>query len=167
MSQREKTILGFLALIVLGAIVYYLFFNTQEESVEEMVDMAALEAAVTSVNTISEANVLNPSELQKLKLAEDQWVNDPFYKYSGERTSTIITDARDQFRYTGYVNLGGIVYAIITGWEYGVDDRLEDGDYFVVSIEADKVILGQRDDRNEIAGLLEVELEQDELNLFE
>ena len=168
MSQREKIMIGILVAAAIGAGAYYFFFDTKQQSVEQMVNMTELETAVTQVTTLTQANTLNDSELGKLRMAETPWQADPFYKYvEGERTATINTDTRDQFRYTGYVNLGGIALAIINGWEYGVDDQLEEGNYVVVSIEEEKVILGQRDDKNEIAGLIEVELEADELNLFD
>jgi hypothetical protein len=106
-----------------------------------------------------------PSALEAFTLARaiSPFPRDPFHRATspGDIQATG-NEPQAAFVYSGYLKMGGEVFAIINGMEYRIGEELEVADHFLTSIERNKVTIehripGQASSGQIVAPLSEVE----------
>ncbi len=142
MSTREKVILSFavIALIVGG----YLYFFDSSESViklkDSTVNVDELKGYVSEKMGELEGDEYSEKDSYVIEMATTPWERDPF---SNAENLDSISDAPPNsdlnFRYSGYVQIGGNLLAIINGIEYQIGEELGNPSYIVDSISPEKV----------------------------
>ena len=154
MTNREKIIVGLMLLTVVYG-VYTVFFEGKGsvEPVAAMSSTQELENLNTFIAKIIDATKASLSEedLYIIQRAETEWKQDPLISVnltnkpeseiekSKEITKVSIPDLK--VSYTGFMQMGDKMLAIINGMEYSAGDPLEQGDYVVRSITPSQVVI--------------------------
>jgi hypothetical protein len=154
MTNREKIIVGLMLLTVVYG-VYTVFFESKG-SVEPVAIMGSsqelenLNAFITKVADASKAS-LSGEDKYIIERAETEWKQDPLISVnltnkpqseiekSKEITKVSIPDLK--VSYTGFMQMGDKMLAIINGMEYSAGDPLAQGDYVVRSITPSQVVI--------------------------
>ena len=151
METREKVLVA-LMVAAIGYGGFELFYRpaakapalkkTQEAKVEE-----ARTLSTNVLRSIGTAD-LTESEKQILQAAATPWSNSPFYEWPRLREGEInpedalSEEIRKTMIYSGYLEMGGVRIAVISGLEYQEGDMLPDGKFIVLSITPQTVTLG-------------------------
>ncbi len=170
MEKREKILLAILLIAAAYAAYTYLFAGKEMKSVDDLVNRGELELIKNEVQAKLDENQLSDLERYRLEVAERPWRGDPFY----DRTRDIVSEDEKidtqlpesiELRYTGYIMLGPVVYAIINDFEYQVGDELEIAEpgFFLFEISKRKIVIGKKDENGEIVGQQEIFLEEESL----
>ncbi len=161
MNQREKIIVGLMLLTVVYGI-YALFFEgkgegtiAQTATVSSAVQLENLNAFITKVAEASKAG-LSKEDRYIISRAETEWKQDPMImveltdrprvEINRQKLVKQTTGPRPNLTYTGYMQMGDRVFAIINGFEYAPGDQLQDGGYTVTRITPTKVVIVSTDE---------------------
>lgn len=164
MKRRELIILALAAVGALYA-VWSLFLAPAPGSGSAAVhlDRAGLTKTASDVRDMVAKTQPTALEAFTLARATSPFPRDPFYRTTtpGEIQATG-SEPQAAFVYSGYLKLGDEVFAIINGIEYRIGEELEVADYFLASIERNKVTIehrlpGQASSGQIVAPLSEVE----------
>ncbi|MFC1798548.1 hypothetical protein ACFLZL_01930 [Thermodesulfobacteriota bacterium] len=157
MSNREKIILALMAVAVLYGAYSIFFANTpkpkgagKEKSLEEINRFIA-DVAVKVEEQSSQKHAYILSQ------AKNNWVKDPFFKINVPVKEEVVVQATEEevapketFAYTGYLQMGSRIIAIIDGLEYESGDELTKGGHIVKVIDPKRVLIGPQDEDNNI-----------------
>jgi len=154
MTNREKIIVGLMLLTVVYG-VYTVFFESKgsSEPVAAMGSTQELENLNVFITKIGDAvkTSLSTEDQYIIERAETEWKQDPLISVnltnkpeseiekSKEITKVSIPDLK--VSYTGFMQMGDKILAIINGMEYSAGDQLEQGDYMVRSITPNQVVI--------------------------
>lgn len=168
MEKREKIIL-LLMLVALGYGAYlYLFSDEEVTSVKDIVNMDELNRVKNEVDKKLNEHPLTDLERYRLKMAERAFIKDPFY----DRTKDVVAEDEAAIdtqlppdvvlRYTGYISIRGELYAIVNDMEYQEGEELDIAvpGFYVFEISENKIVIGKKDENDEIVGQQEVFLEE-------
>jgi hypothetical protein len=154
MTNREKIIVGLMLLTVVYG-VYTVFFEGKggvepAAAISSAKDLENLNAFITKVADASKAS-LSGEDKYIIERAETEWKQDPLISVNltnkpeseieknKEITKVSIPDLK--VSYTGFMQMGDKILAIINGLEYSAGDQLEQGDYMVRSITPSQVVI--------------------------
>jgi len=155
MTNREKIIVGLMLLTVVYG-VYTVFFESKGSgepvvaAMNSTQELENLNAFITKVADASKAS-LSTEDQYIIERAETEWKQDPLIsanltnkpeseiEKSKEITKVSIPDLK--VSYTGFMQMGDKMLAIINGMEYSAGDQLEQGDYMVRSITPSQVVI--------------------------
>ncbi len=154
MTKREKIIvaLAMAAMAYGGYVLFTVWEGKKPPVVSQGEDLAALrELAVKSTEELKK-DALSEAESHILARAEKDWPGDPFLgRKLATRTPEPLKGPEGpamSLTYSGFIESGKKRLAIINGLEYKIGEQLETGDYIVLSIEPESVVLehkGRRD----------------------
>lgn len=147
MTKREKVIIGImLAVAVLGA--YSLFFPSSEttQADSEKVIQHFNSVIADLAKKIKSDSRSNASYV--LQLAAAEWEKDPFVPASGytdavaqeERNASEVS-ASAPMLFSGFVEVGDKMLAVINGLEYEEGDMMGQGGYKIRKISRENVVL--------------------------
>ncbi len=157
MNTREKVIvaLAVLALLIGGG--YHFLWDRiapstpgQEQEAPEITEALAVKSQIDA--EIKKLG-LSPYETGMLSLIAAPWVSDPFLVpalVSAEEQEADAYQDQDLFTYTGYIEVGPIVAAIINGRERFVGDELDHPGYRVLHITPYQVVIGRPDGESKL-----------------
>jgi hypothetical protein len=154
MTNREKIIVGLMLLTVVYG-VYTVFFEGKggvepAAAISSAKDVENLNAFITKVAETSKEG-LSGEDKYIIERAEAEWKQDPLISVnltnvpeseiqkSKEVTRVSIPDLK--ISYTGFMQMGDKMFAIINGVEYTAGDELEQGGYMVRSVTPSQVVI--------------------------
>ena len=147
MTGREKIII---ALMVMAGIygAYSLFFASpsSDDLLNPKMGVEDVNQFVVEVTGQINKDVLSEVDTYAIKKATAPWKNDPFFRSESALNSGIEREGDDlvlivDFTYTGYIQMGDKMLAIINGLEYETGDTIDPGGYIVRSISPSRVEL--------------------------
>jgi hypothetical protein len=154
MGKREKIILAVMAVAILyGAFTMIAGGVKKKLTVAPDVRMNEVKALASDTSSAVSKEALSVSEAYALTRIETDWLHDPFYEkkaYSEmvQTTKAVATvAAKVTFNYTGYMDYGGRLIAIINGLEYSAGEELDTQGYILRSISPGKVTIENKADR--------------------
>lgn len=154
MSNREKIILGLMALAILFGAYQFLF--TSKKTAGPLLVESQKEDLMAFTQTVSASmgkSSYTKVDAYTISKAAAQWEKDPFLRsplkvqpepdmpHNAAETEQPVSPAVS-FKYTGYLGLGKVKMAIINGAEYREGDSLEPEGYFIKSINPQQVAIG-------------------------
>ena len=149
MTNREKAIVGLMALTV-GFGVYIMFFaGSKEEAAFENRGDKELQALHSFINEVAEKTKsrLPREQIYALQKAQSEWKQDPLIDIKpkmsrDEKTQRKPLKLDRKIIYTGFLQMGPKRLAIINGLEYEIGDRLEPDGLIVRSIHPNYIVIG-------------------------
>jgi hypothetical protein len=153
-SKREKIILGLAILAVLYMGGRYLFSSsgTDRTGLETEED-SAYGLVMEVAERIAQYN-LTDMEQRVLEKAQMPWPDQPFITQQASagtaepsESSILPATESDNYRFTGYLEIGNKRLAIINGEEYETGDRLTESNAAVRSISPELVLLTDAEGR--------------------
>lgn len=153
MTTREKIIVGLMCLaIIYGA--WELVGNRGPAKPTAPSTENPVEQVRTFVGDLTKKIVADkvPAEyLYMINQASDRWVKDPFIltqeplstERESPKTGTEKISARPTLEYSGYLQVGTSIMAIINGMEYAVGDALTMEGYYVKSVSPRNVVIAR------------------------
>ncbi|MBU1196223.1 MAG: hypothetical protein KKE62_17250 [Proteobacteria bacterium] len=145
MNKREAIIVIIAVLITVYGLLDYLVFSNSGPSDQ----LAQIETEKARANDLAITAQAQLQLIQKatqssdlpylLRLTQSAWENDPFVQYDAnarakkEKDKTIRQDI-PQINYTGFVQAGNNLMAIINGMEYMVGETIKDIGYKILNI---------------------------------
>ncbi len=91
---------------------------------------------------------LSAGERAVLDATRLEWNGEPFAVFDGRTAVKTDGSGPSVYRYTGFVQAGGVRFAIVNGREYRENEPLLDGSGVVETIAADRVVLRVGDDNS-------------------
>ena len=153
-SKREKIILGLAILGVLYVGGRYLFFNSGNDTAGLETEKDSAYGLVMEVAQRIARYNLTDMEQKVLEKAQMPWPDQPFITEPASAgatepsdTSVLPAAASDDYRFTGYLEIGNKRLAIINGEEYETGDRLTESNAAVRSISPEQVLLTDAEGR--------------------
>lgn len=146
MSKREKIILIIMGISLLFG-GYFLFFNTpkKKSSVHKEVKIKELQVFVNDMLAkVSSSGDFTDKDAYIIEKATSPWEYDPFSTKDLQTTTDVNSRRGDQeikFTYSGYIQIGKKLIAVINGLEYDVGEELVEPGYVVHSITPKKVMV--------------------------
>lgn len=156
MTTREKILVGLMCLAILyGA--YELFWTPSTRKVTKQKVTATGEDLRTFAGEVTQKLVKEklPEEANyRIEKASTSWTKDPFLQTSGPLTDKKPNDAsanqavqthaeQPDLVYTGYLQLGNKMMAVINGMEYAAGESLGVDDLYVKRISGQSVTIGK------------------------
>jgi hypothetical protein len=152
MSTREKIIVGLMVLVlVYGAYTFLLSGSPEETAFKSGGDkeLDTLNIFITKVADKTK-NSLSKKQAYVLQKAQIEWKQDPLLRIK-PKISKEEQEARQplvlksKILYTGFLQMGEKLLAILNGIEYEIGDRLEPGGLIVRNIHPNYVVIGSPD----------------------
>jgi hypothetical protein len=148
-GKREKIILGVMVIVILYGLFTLIAGSTLRKrlAISPEVKTSEIKALASDITLSISKDALSVTEAYALSRIEAEWLRDPFYekKAYSELVQTaraaIKVDAKVNFSYTGYMEYGGRLMAIINGLEYAVGEALDVPGYILRSISPAKVTI--------------------------
>ncbi len=149
MSKREQIILGIMAAVVVIGGIMMIADRRQKSSVsvDETVKIQELQTFVTDMTQKLNTNDLTDKDAYIIRKATSPWLRDPFSTEDLPNEADVKKAGAEKeitFSYTGYIQIGNSLIAVINGVEYGVGEELGEPGYVVESISSKKVIVKAR-----------------------
>ncbi|MCA1943742.1 MAG: hypothetical protein LDL30_00465 [Desulfovibrio sp.] len=175
MAKREQILLIIVGVLLLGFLLYSLLGEDKPTAGEVGMTNDQLEAIKTKVLAQAQQEKFSEIELYKLEQAESPWTNNPFYDRVRDaveqqlqaKVGELASAENLKLRYTGYVEVDDVVYAIINGLEYETGEEIADAQgVFLTNIKLNQVILGQRNATGDIVDQYFLPLSEDNLTLY-
>ena len=156
MNKREKIFIIITGVVLIYGILDYFVFSSFEKNSAGSLSpqVAAADAAVseqinTHLNGIGLWMKDDKKYNQLIQLIESQWTSDPFAKIDTpieqKQRLTQSIESSD-FIYSGFIQIGKKILAVINGMEYEPGECLQDSNYKIITITPDKIVL--RRDKN-------------------
>jgi hypothetical protein len=145
MEKRQKILLGLLGLTILVAL--YVQFGMGGPGAKPGEANATGTAGMLAAKQAADQAKLTPLEAYKLEILAANATANPFYDGRGSLTAE---DDQGGGKgegpvYSGFIQSGRRVFAVIDGIEYAAGDQLADESYRVKSIERSLVVLERTD----------------------
>lgn len=100
-----------------------------------------------------------PGEYEVLDKAAAPWKVSPFQEWSPPPAPVarpaVVAPVVPVFHYTGFVRQGEMRFAILNGHEYRAGEAVAPGDFMVVSVEPDRVVLAAKSGGRQMTVALE------------
>lgn len=155
MEKRQKILLGLMvAVLVWGG--YVQFFDTADgpEKATQMDQAQArreVTKAVQRIGKLAGQVKVAEVELERVALAAQPLDALPFYAsqqsfYLADAGQNEIRTDFSEYKYNGYMDVDGKIFAIINGMEYTVGEELESSGFFIKSINRSFVVIEHADD---------------------
>jgi len=169
LTTRQILLLGVTLLAVLyGA--YDLLFTGRKSPVaantaKQAVDMGTF---ISEITVTLAKDTPSPVDARMIKRAETPWPRDPFYEQKSYRQLTAadeppaavvaatVSAEKGKFNYTGYVDTGRKIIAILNGSEYAMGDALDVNGYVLNGIYPDRIVVYHVETRR----MLEIPLQE-------
>jgi hypothetical protein len=153
-EKREQIILGVMAVAILYGLFTFIAGGSLKKrfTISPEVSTNEIKAIASDTTDAVNKDALSVTEAYALSRIEADWRHDPFYekKAYSEMVQTAKAaakvDAAVNFSYTGYMEYGGRLMAIINGLEYGAGEALDVPGYILRSISPAKVIIENKAD---------------------
>jgi len=149
MANREKIILGLMALaIVYGLVAFVINRSSDDEmlAVEGMSSLSAIQDLAASLTSNLNHQALTPEAFEVLTQAVAEWP-DSFVEQPVTYEETVDSDVQErsgELRYMGYLGTARGLIALINGRDYRVREPVAESDFVVKHILASEVILEDR-----------------------
>ena len=156
MSRREKIIVALMVLAILGGGYDYFFSSNRKSFKFAKKNTQSLNKFVSEVVARLGKNDLVDANKYIIAKAEQKWKQDPFIQSETLLKSASQTESKKgiakkiEFTYSGYINIGDNIIAVINSMEYGEGDNLQQDGYFVKGISPSRVIIGIIGEDNDI-----------------
>ncbi len=143
MTKREQIILGLTVVVaILGAFIFFYDVTSTEETVGNEIRIQDLQKYVDDMSAKIRKNDFSDKDSHIIELATNPWERDPFSNVelpdeSSQKKAN--TDGDIPLKYSGYVQIGNNLLAVINGIEYTVGEELGHPGYVVYSISPEKV----------------------------
>ncbi len=143
MTKREHNLVIIMicaAVIGLGTYIVPVLFPSEsaQPQSKELTDIEnQTKIIVTQLNKLQ----LSPQEIRILDGANTPWTRDPFFTTEMSTSAKSNNELIKNFLYSGFLETSNGNFAIINGMDYGVGDRIEDGDFEITEITANYVTL--------------------------
>ena len=144
MSKREKIILGITAIVAVVGI-FMMFFDPAMKKTKSAgpASMSTLELQKL-VDDMSEKIMednLSGKDAYIIELATAPWENDPFSDVALPDDTKSVIDEDVKMVYSGFVQIGPRLLAVINGMEYQAGEELAQPGYVLDSITPEKVVI--------------------------
>lgn len=169
LTTRQIILLGVTLLAVLYGAYDFLFTGKKSavtaNTAKQAVDMGTFISEITA--TLAK-DIPAPVDARMIKRAENPWSRDPFYEQKSYRQLTAADDPppavvaatvsaeKSKFNYTGYIDTGRNIIAILNGSEYAMGDALDVGGYVLNGIYPDRIVVYHIETRR----MLEIPLQE-------
>ncbi len=163
MAKRERIILIVMGLVVLYGI-YSLFFSSPPKGVNVKLKKSTgeIKKFVTDMTDVLKDD-FSRQQRYIIAQAKAEWPKDPFWITKVLAKTDIVventrktTASKEEFAYTGYLEMGERKLAIINGIEYEMGDQMEGEGPIVKEIDPLRVVIGPPDNNeNDIILLLD------------
>jgi hypothetical protein len=157
-NSRQIIILSVMFLAVLyGAYDFYSNSRKKAQPASSSTGTSAdLSAFISDLTVALSKDTPSPVDAYMIKKAETPWIRDPFFERSSYRDllsvkepapGTAATGApspstpKSQFNYTGYVDVGHKIIAIVNGSEYAVGAALDIENFVLNGIFPSKIVI--------------------------
>ncbi|MBU1342858.1 MAG: hypothetical protein KKE44_05765 [Proteobacteria bacterium] len=150
MNKREIIIISLAVIIGIYGLLDYFVFSGKKMNGEDKKTGVAVER----INAFAESAGLNLSSIIAKKdfqdtaylisKAEIKWDNDPFLVYDPNEIKLeedFSAQGIPELAYTGFIQAGKKVLAVVNGMEYALGEMLKDVGYKVFSITPSRVVL--------------------------
>ena len=145
MSKREKIILAITVIVAVVGIFMMLFDPTMKKTDSAKPSSMSTLELQQLVNDMSEKimqDKLSDKDAYVIELATAQWENDPFSDVMlPDDTAKNVIDEDVKMVYSGFVQVGPKLLAVINGVEYQAGEELLQPGYVVDSITPEKVVI--------------------------
>jgi len=153
MNKREKIIVSIAGVALLYGILNYFVFSSFKNNGADSLspEAAVVDAALSNPTDNTHLNAIelwtkNSKKSDRLvKMIESQWVNDPFAKLDSpiekEQSLAIPPIENLDFTYSGFIQLGKKLLAVVNGMEYEPGEFLHESNYKIITITPKKIIL--------------------------
>ena len=163
MSNREKGILVFMAIVVLYGI--YSFFLASPPKPAAVSSAKSIEDITKFIGDVSASLKEDSSDKNTYVLAQarTQWAQDPFQPPRAlvAKTDIVVETSPGEsseavsYRYSGYIKMGNRLLAIINGLEYELGDEQKQGGKVIKKIGSMQAVIGPPEDEDNIILLLD------------
>lgn len=144
MEKRQKILLGLMGLTIAVALYMQLSADPPAQAPKAPQAAGAPQAPDAALLAASQAR-LSPQDAYRLELLAQNATANPFYEGQGVLTSEEPGGQGEGPVYSGYIQAGKRVFAVLDGIEYAAGDELAEGGYRVKSIEKTLVVLERTD----------------------
>jgi hypothetical protein len=153
LANREKIILGIMAVAIIVAAYIYLFPKKKGvEKVDAAQKTAELNTFVATLSGSLKEDTMSDTGTLILARAEKEWERDPFlsrkdlinWNEAKAKKARADATAKVEFVYSGYFEVGRKKIAIINGVEYKEGEALDVPGYILKSVSPDKVVIENR-----------------------
>lgn len=145
MNKREKVILIITAIVAVVA-GYLMFFDSGTKvagiDTESLMSIDELQKFVNEMSDTVSKDTLSDKDAYVIEMATSPWANDPFsdVQLPDESDKKQATE-EIKMTYSGYVQIGEKLMAIINGTEYQAGEELSQPGYVVEQITPEKVVI--------------------------
>lgn len=145
MSKREKIILIITAVVAVVA-VYLLFFDSgskiENVTTDSSMNIDELQKFVNEMSDRVNKENLSDKDAYVIEMATSLWGSDPFSDIEmPDETAQKATTEEIKMTYSGYVQIGQKLMAVINGTEYQAGEELSQPGYVVDQITPEKVVI--------------------------
>lgn len=148
MKKSEKILLGVLAVVLLWAL-YILVLEDKPTPQVQTATTEGYQTVIDSLHVALDQAQLSELEAYRITLARQELGNGLFYASTSQfyfaGGDGLGASDEDGLAYSGYLQAGKKVYAIINGIEYAVGDEIAVGGYRLSQITHGYVVLERRD----------------------
>ena len=148
MSKREKVILILMFLAIVGG-GYSLFFASSSPKISfDSSKRGGTKSFVTDLTNKMANKDKSESSRYIISKAKTELKKDPFIRSEmammakADRELAVTSVQKEDFTYSGYLNMGIKSLVVINGMEYEAGDDLQQDGYFVKNIFPTKVVIG-------------------------
>lgn len=124
-----------------------MFFDPGKDKgqVENVIKIKDLQDFVNKMSAkIASSGDFTDKDAYIIEKATSPWEHDPFSTKNFQLSATVKNDSGDrkvQLTYSGYIQIGKKLIAVINGLEYDIGEELAEPGYVVESISPDKVMV--------------------------
>jgi len=163
MSNREKGILVFMAIVVLyGIYSFFLASSPKLAAVNRGISIDDISKFIGEVNASLKEDSTEKNTYVLVQ-ARANWAQDPFLPARARvaksdivvETSPGASSEEVSYRYSGYIKMGNRKLAIINGLEYELGDELKQGGKVLKEIGSMQVVIGGPNEDNNLTLLLD------------
>ena len=162
MTTRERIVLALMGATVLWggyAVSRSLWLRQAPERRADASQTSDLRDFAAAARLSVTATRPRPDEYAVLNKAMEPWTNSPFAVWVPapvvKPEARIAAPREPVFRFTGFVRVGEVRFAILNGREHRVGDAVSPGDFVVQSIEPDRVVLAAKGGGRQLTVALE------------
>ena len=169
MNHREKIIIFLAIFAALYGLFDYFIFSSSKNNKDGTIQSEITKKTLKGLTKINEnlTALKTMYENQKedsyvISMIETEWENDPFIKFntpseksvgkSMEVTTTI--DIMD-LKYSGFIQFGKKIFAVINGMEYATGEYIKNTEYKIVRITSNTIVLNNDKNKQTVLFLKE------------
>ena len=148
LKKREIVILAIAALFVLYALYVYLIADRlKSKKVESTTESVKIETSIAGINDDLNKNKLSDFDNYIIKRAPVGWGKNPFLNrdlYRALIAKDIGGGAAVKIIYSGYVDSGKKIMAVLNNIEYRIGEELKEEGYILKQITPSKVVIFEK-----------------------